>query len=287
MYDDVRSLVSRQLPSYEIRTLIRLGEGLDNVGYEINDELLVRLNKDAGLSDRAAREAELLRAVAAVSTLPVPQPVFADHGARGYLKVPGVPLLEHRVADPTRLAVPLGDFLTHLHAAPLSALGSLVPLEADPLLVWRDEAERDYLDLMSRDVAAVPARGRQLVEDFLARTPPPEPHPDAAVFCHCDLGAEHLLVDPTRDEFSGVIDWTDAAIADPVVDLGRIYRDLGPAVFELVVASYGRTVDGPARERARFYAGCALIGDLAYGRRTGDRRYSDAALANLNRTFAA
>lgn len=43
--------------------------------------------------------------------------------------------------------------------------------------------------------------------------------------------------------------------------------------------------DDDQRERAVFYARCALLEDLAHGVRTGHERYTVAALANLRRTF--
>lgn len=106
-------------------------------------------------------------------------------------------------------------------------------------------------------------------------------------FCHNDLGTEHILVEPRSDTISGVIDWTDAAIADPVVDLALIYRDLGPEVLDLTLESYGGRFDDVDRERAVFYAGCSLLEDIAYGVRTGADRYLEAGLAHLGRTFGA
>lgn len=131
----------------------------------------------------------------------------------------------------------------------------------------------------------MPLAARPSVEDFLARTPPAEPR--VAAFCHNDLGTEHVLVDVEANAITGVIDWTDAAIADPLRDLALIYRDLGPEVFDLTLAHYGGRFDDADRERAVFYARCKLLEDIAYGVRTpGAGRYAEAGLAHLARTFA-
>jgi len=76
-------------------------------------------------------------------------------------------------------------------------------------------------------------------------------------FCHNDLGAEHLLVDVEASTITGVIDWTDAAAADPAHDLALIYRDLGPAIFDLTLAHYDGEWTDAHRERTLFYARCA------------------------------
>lgn len=285
MSNAVLESLARHLPRYDVRSVTRLGRGLDNVVYEVNSELIVRVaaEKDpARRREAVQREADLLAIVARLSPLPVPEPVFADAeaGVLGYAKVPGVPLLEHPVAEPGKLAPALGEFVGRLHEAPVSRMARLVPRDAEPLTTWLEDAEQAY-----REVAGeLPAAARRAVERFLGGPLPAEPAVER--FCHNDLGAEHILVDPAVPAVTGIIDWSDAAIADPVHDLALIYRDLGPDVFELVLAHYSGDVGAAERERAAFYAACALVEDLAYGLRSGARRYAEAALANLDRLFA-
>jgi aminoglycoside phosphotransferase (APT) family kinase protein len=122
--NEILAVLTRHVPGYEIRSLAKLGCGLDNVVYEVNGELVVRLSRQvdpATRHDSTRREAELLAAVTELSTLPIPELVFADveAGALAYAKLPWVPLHEHPVPEPTRLAAPLGEFLGRLHRAPL------------------------------------------------------------------------------------------------------------------------------------------------------------------------
>ena len=170
--------------------------------------------------------------------------------------------------------------MSRLHQAPLEKVEHLVERDAYPLLAWLEDAQRDYREIVEH----LPAAYQHLVEDFLGRTPPAETL--AAVFCHNDLGAEHVLVDVDANAVSGIIDWTDAAICDPVRDLALIYRDLGPEVFELMVACYDGRFDDADRERAVFYARCKLLEDIAYGVRTPSAHpYAEAGLAHLAQTF--
>ncbi len=286
MIDEIRTLLSRHLPGCEVRSVAALGEGLDNAAYDVNGELVVRASKEADPAIRGEsirREADLLAAVAGFSTLPVPEPVFADveAGVLAYSKLPGVPLMDHPVAEPARLAPTLGEFLGGLHRAPVEKMEDLVERDFYPLTAWWDDAERDYRQIAGH----VPATSRRPVEDFLGRAPPDESR--AAAFCHNDLGAEHVLVDVGANAVTGTIDWTDAAIADPVRDLAPIYRDLGSEVFDLTLAHYGGRFDDADRERVVFYARCKLLEDIAYGLRTpGARRYAEAGMAHLARTFA-
>jgi aminoglycoside phosphotransferase (APT) family kinase protein len=282
--DEIRAVLGRHLPGYEVRSITRLGEGLNNAAYEVNGELIVRMSKEidpASRSKSTRREVELLTVVAELSTLPVPEPIFADikSGVLAYAKLPGFPLIDHPVAEPARLAPALGWFLSRLHQAPLEKVEHLVERDAYPLLTRREDAQRDYQEIGEH----LPAAARPLVEDFLGRTPPAEPR--AAAFCHNDLGAEHVLVGVEANAVTGIIDWTDAAIADPARDLALIYRDLGPEVFELTLAHYEGHFDDADRELAVFYARCKLLEDIAYDVRTCARPYAEAGLAHLARTF--
>jgi aminoglycoside phosphotransferase (APT) family kinase protein len=100
-------------------------------------------------------------------------------------------------------------------------------------------------------------------------------------FCHNDLGIEHILVDPPTRQITGVIDWADAAIADPAIDLARLFRDLGPSVLDAIC-------DDPAiKARARFYGRCTVFEDLAYGLDTGRDTYVTNSLAALEWLFTS
>ncbi len=286
MTEEIRALLARHLPGHKVRRVAALGEGLDNAAFEVDGELVVRKSKEAAPALRAdaiRREAALLAAVARISTLPVPELAFADPeaGFIAYRRLPGRPLMYHPASEPALLAPELGRFLGRLDGASLAKLEGLVERDCHPLAAWLEDAEIDYGGISER----LPAGARRQIEGFLARPPPAEPQTQA--FCHNDLGAEHILVDAGGDAVTGIIDWTDAAVTDPARDLALVYRDLGPEACRLALAHYDGPFDGTDRERALFYARCKLIEDLAHGLGTpGARRYAEAALSHLGRTFA-
>jgi aminoglycoside phosphotransferase (APT) family kinase protein len=173
----------------------------------------------------------------------------------------------------------MGAFVSRLHQVPLARVEGLVRRDAEPMSAWLAEATRNHAEI----AALLPGTARARVERFLGRRPPAEPR--TVVFCHNDLGTEHILAD-AAGAVTGVIDWSDAALADPAHDLALLYRDLGPDVFDLTVASYEGHWDGPSRARALFYARCALLDDIAYAVRTGAGEDVRRALAKLAWTFA-
>ena len=269
-----------------------LGEGWDNIAYETRGEVILRFSKEPDPLVRAARverEAQLLRVVACLSPLPVPEPLFirADQGCLAYRKLPGLPLVDvplaERLAHTASISRALGAFLGALHAVPVDHLRHLVDTDDQPLAGWRTDAA----ELYRKTLNSVPAAHQASIQAFFDRAPPEES--ETLVFSHNDLGIEHVLVDPATWTVTGIIDWGDAAIVDPAYDFGLIYRDLGPTALEAALSAYpGDPKLTPGlRERAIFYARCSVFEDLAYGLETGRQRYLNNSLAALAWLFPA
>ena len=288
----VGRMVAAHLPDARVDTVVQLGEGTDNLAYEVDGELIVRCSKERDAAARAARvdrEARLLAAVVASSPLPVPEPSFTapEQGCLAYRKLPGVPLLDlpqpQRSRHGASVATTLGQLLTALHAMPVEEMTGLAELDDQPLALWREEAAETYAAVAGE----VPLVCRPRVEAFLDAPPPADGW--TPVFSHNDLGIEHVLVDPGAWAVTGVIDWSDAAIVDPASDFGLLYRDLGPAALHAALGSYRTETNDPTTlgERAAFYARCTLFEDLEYGIQTGDDRYVDKSLAAMTWLFPA
>jgi aminoglycoside phosphotransferase (APT) family kinase protein len=91
------------------------------------------------------------------------------------------------------------------------------------------------------------------VDAFLVDPMPPGSKVAAkGVLCHGDLKGEHLFVSQDGTRLVAIIDWTDAAIADPALDLGGLVIWLGPSFVREVLQSYGGPADEGTADRAIF-----------------------------------
>lgn len=277
---NLRDVVIRHLHGYDVRSVAVLGQGLDHIAWLVNDEFVVRRAK-APVPEVIRREAAILDVAGRYSTLAVPRVAFADPdaGILAYHVLPGQPLMDLPDANAEVVAAQLGTFLGSIHAIPLSEIDHIVERDDDSLADWLEEARETYPMIVSH----LPPGARQKIDVFLSSQPPPESA--IRTFCHNDLGAEHILVDLGTMRVTGIIDWADAAITDPMHDLAMILRDLGPGALERALVSYGRTLTPGDRDRILFHARCKLIEDIAFGLETGTTRYVDAALAHLPWTF--
>lgn len=284
-YEAYRATLARDFPALAARSFAYLGEGGDHIAFEIGAELVIRFAK-RGNQSALDREARILRHVAAISPLPTPVPVVAHAGGGylGYRKLSGVPLLGAVGGFDPRgwpdFAATLGAFLSAINSAPVAPFGDALLADTPSLEEWREEARATFARL--RHGLSHPVAGR--IADVFAAAPPNAPFTPA--FAHTDLGMEHILVDLAARRVTGIIDWGDAALADPARDFGKLYRDLGVGMLDAVLDHYTAGDDSAAlRTRAIFYARCGALEDLEYGHATGREEYAAKSLAALPRLF--
>ena len=251
-----RRAVRRHLPELADQVVLALGQGLDNTAFLVED-LVLRVSDGPSV----IREARLLALLAPRLSVPVPRPRFADGrlGVLAYSLLPGRSLLGS-LGSPG-LVRRLGRFLVDLHSIDPGLLGDVLPRDDAGPEEWLTDLD-DPGHLLAVLTASVPA---------------PTDH---YAVVHADLGAEHCLV--VGEELTGVIDWSDAAIADPAVDFARLYLDF----LRSEMVAYGGLED-PDRtlQRVHVYARCAVLEDLEYGRRCGREEYARAAEASLRWLF--
>jgi len=281
---DLAELLAHRLDGYQAQTVVILGEGQENVAYEVNSEIVVRISKQADPAAVVDGEARLLEIVGRVSTLPIPRPLFAADGVLAYRKLIGTPLLDlptdRRRRHAVRIGGVLGGFLAEIQSIAVDLVTDLVPADNDPLAEWMADARQSFAEAGHH----LPARHRPQVETFLNTDPAAEPLPEL-VFSHNDLGIEHVLVDPAGGTVTGIIDFSDAALVDPAYDFGLILRDLGPEAFDAAVQAAQQ--GGPNfRTRALLYARCSVLEDLQYGLATDHPAYVDKSLVSLDWLFA-
>jgi aminoglycoside phosphotransferase (APT) family kinase protein len=281
-----RELLHSDNPDLAIDSFRLLGEGWDHLAYVVNGEWLFRFAKSTMDEEDVDREVTLLKRLQTLSSLPVPDPKYSNHRHRymGYRLLPGTPLLQLRdhfsLAAWPDWAQTMGSFLTRLHATPLGQVKKLVDKDMDPLPLWLSDAQGSF----EKVKPVIPGHHMAAITEFLNAPLPLDKY--QPVFAHNDLGIEHILVDPKTRAITGVIDWGDAAIADPAYDLGLLFRDLGYKALDAVLEHYRPVADDPGlRERAVFYARCTVFEDIEYGLTMNRQEYSEKGLGSLHYLF--
>lgn len=259
----VRELINNDFPEINIGHIRKIGEGMGNVAFEVNEDLIFRFPKDIENYEKLKKEIPILKIISQHASLSTPKLEFIGLNSRyiGYRKIDGEPLLFKRktFGGWKDFYIKIGEFLSSIHSIQVQDFNGLdIDREQQSLESWL----RDSLDLFNESKDLFPKEYIYQIESFF-NTPPPISTWEER-FCHNDLGIEHILVN--NNVVSGVIDWGDSALSDPATDLGRIYRDLGTDALDGVLGTYLPPQKEDVRERAIFYGKCTLFDDMSVDR---------------------
>jgi len=182
--------------------------------FELDGELIVRFPRHDIIVEAMHREMRLLPMLARHVSFRVPVPLHATADWFVYEKIPGRPLEAGDDIDAARAMI------DELHTFPVDVARDLLQRSTWPELFewqWEQFTER-----------ALPHLPPDLVAEVTARYVLP---PSPLTFVHNDLGFEHVLVDDGGAPV-GIIDFEDAIVGDPEVDLVPLHADLGLPLTE-------------------------------------------------------
>ncbi|WP_328324275.1 phosphotransferase [Kribbella sp. NBC_00382] len=199
----------------------------------LDGEWLNREPRREEVRPRLLAETRLMPWLAPQLPVPVPVPEQTQYGVRHRVLV-GQPL----EAGSTELGRQLGKFLSALHAidpAEAAAQGAVDAATARAAkAVFLDECRAQVIPLL-------PEHTHQTALELLDRVANTR-----TALVHADLGSEHILVQDGR--IGGIIDWTDAEIGDPALDLSWLLNDAPAGIATGLAETYD--VTPVLRERA-------------------------------------
>ena len=115
----------------------------------------------------------------------------------------------------------------------------------------------------------------------------PDERPGPPVPVHNDIWQEHIIISREAPRaIVGVIDWADAAVGDPAIDLAGLCHWGADALVDSVLEHYAAPVDAGLRRRVRFVAVCLGFIDVDCGVRWRGDAYTRMGLDALERVFA-
>jgi aminoglycoside 2''-phosphotransferase len=288
---EVAEVIRQQFPEVSPVSVSYLGEGCDSSAFDVNSEWVFRFPKRADVEQQLLLEFRVLPVLAAHSPLPLPnfcflgQPsvAFPRHFG-GYPKLPGVPgnRVDPRAVPFDRWAPMLARFLSWLHAFSVhDAIELGVKYEQVAALI--EEVQADALGDFEQVGQVAPDAPLESWHTYLTSGPPMSaPVLSTTVVVHRDLAAEHVLCDPTTMAITGIIDWSEIAISDALVDFAGLFHWGGTPFIRAVLSSYDGPLDAAALPLAQFLAACRGVGDVVFGLETARREYVEAGIRALS-----
>lgn len=212
---------------------------------EQNTPWIVRAPRRPDVFASSLVEARVLRLVGPRLPVAVPEWRVQARDVIAYPRLFGTPAIEiepsgtprWNVIDPTSLP----DAFLDSFAQALAALQTITPAEAEAAGVPRrslDEARRAFLQAIDQthDALAPSAALRSRWRRWLERDDTWPPH---LALVHGDLHPGHLLLDGGAC-LVGILDWTEACVADPSIDLAMFFGCFGQAALEALVPRFER-----------------------------------------------
>lgn len=250
-----------------IEQLARSGEGGEHLVWIINDAYVLRVRADDQNDDLLLREREIWNLLKVIEPESTAIPVCVSLGILDetsrrpyglYRKLGGVSAeaSPQCVSDATEND--LAQMLVLLRKAALEDARAIGVGDAE--MVDFDELREQALQAWTRlfdnghihDLArGIDIRQKLQLSDAEAKVAH-EP-----ILLHADIKGEHIFIDPVTGRLTGVIDWSDACIGHPAVDVHGVAISIGTTAAARVaaMAGYGRDIVA----RGAFTARCDSI----------------------------
>jgi aminoglycoside 2''-phosphotransferase len=198
---------------------------------------------------------------------------FENQRYMGYRRLPGQAYM--RGDDIESIA----HALARLHAFPVDTAAQLLGVPAtmegwvQSYLDLRSAADKEAIPLLPAEAADALNRAFDtfLTTDWGAVPP---------TFVHCDLGAEHILMDRDSQQLSGMIDFGDMTVGDATIDFVGLRISAGARLVDKAIRAYGGVVD---KDRMRFYVQVGALYAILYGQLIGDEELVVDAVRSLER----
>jgi len=201
----------------------------------------------------------------------------------GHRYIPGVGADEVDEAVLPTLAREIAMLLTTLHSVPAPEARAAGVIELD----MTEPGRREWWD--HGMAAAAELRGRDPVIDralaWVSTNPTIAAADGSLQLIHGGLEARHVIVDPATGSLVGVIDWTDAQLADAARDFVFLVTWQGWRFAEEVLRLYPRTLDQDFRARIRYGAQALSLIELGYAHEQG--RESPKHVRAVHNAFAS
>ncbi|CAL9539579.1 hypothetical protein SUDANB121_04227 [Nocardiopsis dassonvillei] len=206
-----------------VAEVVPLAGGVANHVVALGDALVLRVPRGPGFEADLRKEAALVPVVraAGVRAPALVEFVEGDPPAMLVERLPGEDLVGR---EPDRgVLLDLGRQLAVLHAVPVGTLPELPrdTGEADPAALAGRVHAAGYIDADTADLL------RSWCADLAVRVPAGA----VPALVHGDIAPQNLVVTPDG-ALAGLVDWGDAAVADPATDFAKLPPAWLPAVLE-------------------------------------------------------
>ncbi|WP_166786798.1 phosphotransferase family protein [Jeotgalibacillus salarius] len=281
--------IERAFPELKPVGIKNCGTGFDHTVYEVNEEWVFRFPRRQMGFEAMRIETRMLRSLTEIefkSEFEYPSLAYYreaeddDYPYVGFSNIRGHVLTEETNTDFLHQhAVQIGTFLKKLHSLPSEKV------DADPDHLQRLSTKlrkNHFYDIAEQSSSVIPGVFYEKLLSYIDQLEEWE-NATGTTPLHGDLHPKNMIVYNGR--LAGIIDWGDAHIGHPAVDLSIAYACMTPEVRKDFFEAYG-DVNQRTHELARFKAVFIMTVLLRYAKDTGDQDVLRWGLAGLKKSLA-
>lgn len=249
-----------------IERIVRSGEGGEHLVWTINDAFVIRVRADVQNNTLLHREKELWDILRSIRPDARAVPTCVEIGSLEdrkrpyglYRKLSGVSLETSPQSANAATEDDLCELLLLLKETTVEkvrAIGVEEDAEAIDLAALRNTARTGWQRL--RDNGHFKTLRETDIDQTLHLSESAETTSHEPILLHADLKGEHIFVDPETGRITGVIDWSDACIGHPSVDIHGLAISVGAAAAARIASNAG--YNGDVIARGVFTARCDSV----------------------------
>lgn len=232
----IQGVITTDFPDLEIKKIILVDNGWDNLVVEINDNIIFRFPKDNGVNFNT--EVQVLNLLQGRITLEIPHIEFFGKSFTymGYPKIQGGNLTSEILNSlnsnqKNKLTDDLANFLREVHSAISLNDARKIGVEDENLPSYSQSiksvlsnkiTDKFILDFMETTVNEYEGMIKEKVE---------------LVFLYNDLHTENMAFDATSNRLNGIFDFGDIMIGDVNMDFYPLYK-FDPYFMKAVAEKY-------------------------------------------------
>ena len=274
--EDAREEIARNFPEIEVSSIESIGEGMNNRGFEVNGKYVFRFPRKKDAARSCEIEIALLPELRKAVSLPIPNPEYVGRSANdrpfmGYESIPGTPLAPELIRDSRGAMKPhlvqgISQFFREIHSFDIDKARRLGAPGPNLQEKYTEELERVRETIYPVLDEQYPQEAEQLkafIEKcFADYLNDPKSFEYQPAFLHGDLIEEHILYSSEQDKLTGIIDFGNAMIGDPVMDLARPYSYYGKEFIDELLKTYPCSDRELLFRKVKFYMAAQIMNQL-------------------------
>lgn len=241
--------IKDNFPKLKFNTSELITSGFDDDVVILDQKVVFSFPKQKlDCSEKFQKELKILPLLNEIVTLPIPNFIYIpkDKTFAGYKYVPGVPFVKKfvrklSVKKKDGCAKQIAVFLSQLHSFSITKARKNGVAEA-----WDEKDARKFYIKRARIVFKYLAYDFQSLKKMIDTHPMKETKKKALI--HQDFTSEHILFDPKIEKIKGIIDFGDVEIADPAIDISKLWG-YGEEFLDMVLVYY-KTKDKDIKDRS-------------------------------------